>query len=161
MTIPLESVGERMWGWQMTAWNRDFLLVVFINPCQQIVRQMPDHLPKVKAFRNSADTDGLDDFFVGGFSGFLKETTVCKWWTSCATNLSVKSAKWRRRWVFLKLFCFFLVGKWILKAKQMPLSPTGGPMGRSLEQVRQDIVRYRGELARCADLLAFQLGKEP
>ena len=25
---------------------------------------------------------------------------------------------------------------------------------------RQDIVRYRGELARCADLLAFQLGKE-
>ncbi len=27
--------------------------------------------------------------------------------------------------------------------------------------IRQDIVRYRGELARCADLLAFQLGKEP
>lgn len=25
-------------------------------------------------------------------------------------------------------------GKWILKAKQMPLSPTGGPIGRSLEQ---------------------------
>lgn len=25
---------------------------------------------------------------------------------------------------------------------------------------RQDIVRYRGELARCADLLAYQLGKE-
>ena len=25
----------------------------------------------------------------------------------------------------------------------------------------QDIVRYRGELARCADLLAFQLGKDP
>ena len=24
----------------------------------------------------------------------------------------------------------------------------------------QDIVRYRGELARCADLLAYQLGKE-
>lgn len=47
------------------AWNRDFLLVVFINPCQQIVRQMPDHLPKVNAFRNSADTDGLGDFSVG------------------------------------------------------------------------------------------------
>lgn len=60
---------------------------------------------------------------------------------------------------FFKAVFFF--GKWILKAKQMPLSPTGGPMGRSLEQVRQDIVRYRGELARCADLLAFQLGKEP
>lgn len=60
-----------------------------------------------------------------------------------------------------KALFFFWVGKWILKAKQVPLSPTGGPMGRSLEQVRQDIVRYRGELARCADLLAFQLGKEP
>lgn len=59
------------------------------------------------------------------------------------------------------LFFFWEMDIESLKAKQMPLSPTGGPMGRSLEQVRQDIVRYRGELARCADLLAFQLGKEP
>lgn len=107
-----------MWGWQMTAWNRDFFVGRFYQ-CQQIVRQMPDHLPKVNAFRNSAHTDGLGGDFCcwpgfSGFLGFLKETTVCKWWTSCATNLSVKSAKWRRRWVFLKLFCFFF-GKWILK----------------------------------------------
>lgn len=27
-------------------------------------------------------------------------------------------------------------------------------------QLPQDILLYRGELARCADLLAFQLGKE-
>lgn len=31
---------------------------------------------------------------------------------------------------------------------------------REVSQMTQDIVRYRGELARCADLLAFQLGKE-
>jgi len=31
---------------------------------------------------------------------------------------------------------------------------------REVRQMSQDIVRYRGELARCADLLAFQLGKE-
>ncbi|CAJ1418737.1 unnamed protein product, partial [Effrenium voratum] len=31
---------------------------------------------------------------------------------------------------------------------------------REVGQMTQDIVRYRGELARCADLLAFQLGKE-
>lgn len=31
---------------------------------------------------------------------------------------------------------------------------------REVSQMTQDIVRYRGELARCADLLAYQLGKE-
>ena len=35
-----------------------------------------------------------------------------------------------------------------------PAVPRSGP-------IRQDILLYRGELARCADLLAFQLGKEP
>ncbi|CAE7613856.1 unnamed protein product [Symbiodinium natans] len=31
---------------------------------------------------------------------------------------------------------------------------------REVSQMTQDITMYRGELARCADLLAFQLGKE-
>jgi len=31
---------------------------------------------------------------------------------------------------------------------------------REVSQLSEDIVKYRGELARCADLLAFQLGKE-
>jgi hypothetical protein len=31
---------------------------------------------------------------------------------------------------------------------------------REVSQMSEDIVKYRGELARCADLLAFQLGKE-
>jgi len=31
---------------------------------------------------------------------------------------------------------------------------------REVRQMSEDIVKYRGELARCADLLAFQLGKE-
>jgi len=31
---------------------------------------------------------------------------------------------------------------------------------REVRQMSEDILRYRGELARCADLLAFQLGKE-
>lgn len=35
-----------------------------------------------------------------------------------------------------------------------------GEFEREVGQMTQDIVRYRGELARCADLLAFQLGKE-
>ncbi|CAE6948297.1 unnamed protein product [Symbiodinium sp. CCMP2592] len=35
-----------------------------------------------------------------------------------------------------------------------------GEFEREVLQMTQDIVRYRGELARCADLLAFQLGKE-
>lgn len=57
MTIPLESVGERM-----TEMTDDSLK----QGCQQIVRQMPDHLPKVNAFRNSAHTDGLGDFCCWG-----------------------------------------------------------------------------------------------
>lgn len=31
---------------------------------------------------------------------------------------------------------------------------------REVRQMSEDIVKYRGELARCADLLAYQLGKE-
>eukprot|EP00930_Biecheleria_cincta_P098316 TRINITY_DN89985_c0_g1_i1.p1 TRINITY_DN89985_c0_g1~~TRINITY_DN89985_c0_g1_i1.p1 ORF type:complete len:282 (+),score=50.93 TRINITY_DN89985_c0_g1_i1:87-932(+) len=31
---------------------------------------------------------------------------------------------------------------------------------REVRQLSEDVIRYRGELARCADLLAFQLGQE-
>ena len=34
------------------------------------------------------------------------------------------------------------------------------PFQRHGTQLWQDILLYRGELARCADLLAFQLGKD-
>jgi hypothetical protein len=34
------------------------------------------------------------------------------------------------------------------------------PFQRHRTKLWQDILLYRGELARCADLLAFQLGKE-
>ena len=115
------------------AWNRDFLLVVFINPCQQIVRQMPGPFAEGQCLPQLGWYWWAWWFFLLGILGFLRKLLYASGGPAVQRIWAWSQPNDAGDGFFLKLFCFFFFGKWILKAKQMPLSPTGGPMGRSLE----------------------------